>query len=311
MELRKDYILDRWVILSEGRGTRPREFKSTGKTEVKTDFFAPGNEEKTPPEIGRICDGKKWKMRWFENKFPAVDMAGDYEIKTDNKYFTYASAYGKHEVVVETRSKRKQLTELPEEDIKTLLRVYANRILELSKEKGVRYVCVFKNHGKKGGTSIIHSHSQVIAYNKIPEEVEKEIAACKNYENCPYCEIVNIEKDSDRRCFENEYFVAFTPYASRFNYEIWVFPKEHIRCMTKFGEEHYKALASIMKMIFLKLKKLKADYNFFLHYSPQEEDLHFHIEICPRISTWGGFELAAGTVINSVSPEEAAKFYRE
>jgi hypothetical protein len=38
--------------------------------------------------------------------------------------------------------------------------------------------------------------------------------------------------------------------------------------------------------------------------------LHFHIEVTPREATWSGFEYCSGTIINSVSPEDAAKFYR-
>ena len=60
-----------------------------------------------------------------------------------------------------------------------------------------------------------------------------------------------------------------------------------------------------------KLKELGVSYNYFLHYAPQGEDLHFHIEICPRIADWGGFELGTDTTINSVTPEDAAEFYRE
>ena len=62
-ELRKDYILDRWVIISTGRGKRPKQFKKVETTEVKVDFFAPGNEKLTPPEIGRIGTKSKWKMK--------------------------------------------------------------------------------------------------------------------------------------------------------------------------------------------------------------------------------------------------------
>ena len=35
------------------------------------------------------------------------------------------------------------------------------------------------------------------------------------------------------------------------------------------------------------------------------------MEIMPRITKWAGFEHATGTIINVVSPEDAAKFYRD
>jgi UDPglucose--hexose-1-phosphate uridylyltransferase len=60
----------------------------------------------------------------------------------------------------------------------------------------------------------------------------------------------------------------------------------------------------------MKLKKASASYNFFVHYSPVKENIHFHIEIAPRTATWGGFELSTDAIINSVMPEDAAGFYR-
>ena len=81
-ELRKDYILDRWVVVSTGRAHRPKQFKHTQPTqEVKVCYFCPGNEELTPPEIGRVEEDGKWILRWFDNKFPAVESKGNPEIK--------------------------------------------------------------------------------------------------------------------------------------------------------------------------------------------------------------------------------------
>ena len=128
--------------------------------------------------------------------------------------------------------------------------------------------------------------------------------------DCPYCDIINVEKQSFRRCFENNNFIAFTPYASRFNFEIWVFPKLHLKSITEMQDEQLFDLATILKSILIKLKELNAPYNICLFYSPDESDLHFHIEICPRFSTWAGFEILTNDIINPISPEDAATFYR-
>jgi UDPglucose--hexose-1-phosphate uridylyltransferase len=312
MELRKDYILDRYVIVSNERSKRPFEFKKEEAKIVssKDCFFCLGNEKLTTPELGRIDSGKRWKIRWFNNKFAAVKPEGNPMIKTDNKYFTFSDAYGFHEVIVETNDHKKQLVDLSKDEIKEILGVYSLRIKELLKKDNIKYVSVFKNHGKEAGTSLVHSHSQIIAYNKIPEQVKEKIEAVKKYKTCPYCEILNIEKGSYRRCFENKNFVAFTPYASRFHYEIWIFPKEHINSILEMNDAKLLDLAEIMKKILSKLKEINADYNMELFYSPKGEDMHFHIEISPRLALIGGFEILTGDTINSVSPEDAAKFYR-
>lgn len=313
MELRKDYILDRYVVLTPERKKRRKELsKQELKKEKKKKncFFCPGNEYLTPPETGRIEENGKWKLRWFDNKFPAVELKGNYNVKTDNTFFTFSDAFGKHEVVVETPDHKKQLWDLDKKNIKQILDVYTNRIIELSNIGGVKYVLIFKNHGVEAGTSLIHSHTQIAAINITPTLIMDEVNAAKKYDTCPYCSIIEIEKDSYRRCFENNTFVAFTPYASRFNYEIWVFPKRHVRNITELEENETNDLAEILKNVLVKLKKLNASYNFFLHYAPKGEDLHFHIEVTPRIAVWAGFEFSSDITINSVTPEDAAKFYR-
>ncbi len=309
MELRKDYVLDRWVIIATSRASRPQQFKKTEEDKQQgTDFFSPGNEHLTPPEIGRIPDGDSWRMRWFPNKFPAVTLQGDPTIQTHNEFFTFASAYGSHEVITETPDSNKQLWDLDADDLKDLFKLYNERIGLLLHTPNTQYVVVFKNHGKKAGTSIVHSHTQVVSVNFVPSVVKEKAQACR--ENCPYCSILHIEANSYRRCFENERFVAFTPYASRFSYEIWVFPKEHHTSMKNFDEKDFEDLGSIMNQVLSKLKELNLSYNYYLHYSPKGENLHFHIEITPRVGTWAGFEYATDTIINSVTPEDAAKFYR-
>jgi UDPglucose--hexose-1-phosphate uridylyltransferase len=166
---------------------------------------------------------------------------------------------------------------------------------------------VFKNSGPDAGTSIVHSHSQVMASSIPNQEILDEVAARRKYVNCPYCDIVQSEKSSERRCFENKDWLAFAPYASRFNYECWIFPRAHI---TTMKDAKLDTLASILKQVLVKIHGLQCSYNLVVHYSPRGEDLHFHIELLPRISTWGGFELGTNIIINTVAPEDAAKYYR-
>ncbi|MFH1439138.1 MAG: DUF4931 domain-containing protein [Candidatus Woesearchaeota archaeon] len=361
-ELRKDYLLDRYVIIAEKRGKRPHQFKddnaaaidtenSTDKqlseaaktfavaekilaAEKKTCFFCPGNESMTPDEIYRITvpdNEGKWQIRVFPNKFAAVSDVHvsekgetkelDGEIKTHNEFFTFADGVGYHEVVVETNDHAKQLADLTIEEMADVFRTYVLRIKELDKKHSVKYVLVFKNHGKDAGTSIVHSHSQIVAYNLVPTVIQEKERAVKHYaENadknkslphCPYCKILNIEKTSHRKVHENNTFVCFTPYASRVPYEIWFFPKRHVVSVVDLNDGELYDLCALLKQVLLKLKVMGASFNYYLHNGTgKEKQFHFHIELLPRTSKWAGFELGSDTIINTTSPEDAAEYYR-
>ncbi len=315
IELRKDYILDRWVILAPSRKKRPRDFvRHASDVSSGTCVFCSGNEKLTPPEIGRISslDGSgRWSMRWFPNLFPAVEESGQKEVRTDNTFYTFAASYGSHEIVVETPLHERQLWDFDQGEVLQLLKVYLGRVAELSKKDAVRYVAVFKNHGAEGGASLAHSHTQIASVNILPPQIREEAAAVKNYPNCPHCSILNTEKNSHRRCFENNHAVAFAPYASRFNFEIWIFPRRHFRQLSDATQDELGGISQLLRQVLAKLKELNAPYNFVLHYLPAAEgDFHFHIEVQPRFSVWAGFEFNTGVVINSVTPEDAARFYR-
>lgn len=307
-ELRKDYILERWVIVSPKRGQRPHELQKPAEAKEGICYFCPGNENLTPQETGRIVANGGWSVRWFENKFPALKQEGEKTPRTTGRFYAYASSYGHHEIIVETPRHDRQLAQLTNEEIEQILHVYARRTIELEQKEGIKYAAVFKNHGYLAGTSIAHSHSQIMATAIIPQEINEKINTIKKYLSCPYCAIIQSEKNSARFCLENNDFIAFTPYASRYNYEVWVFPKKHI---ARLEDANLSALAEIMLRLLQKIHKAGIDYNMLIQHGPFGEDFHLHIEICPRLAIWGGFELGTGITINSVSPEEAAQFYRE
>ena len=308
MELRKDYILDRWVVISEARKKRPREFMQKQETSTGACSFCPGNEHQTPQEKGRI--GNPWQVRWFDNLFPFAELKGNPQIQTHNEFYTFGNPFGEHEIIVETTDHNKQMWDLNSQELITIFKAWNNRISELSLRPAAKWVAVFKNHGREGGASLIHSHSQVVSFNIEPPQVMAEINASKNYQNCPYCKLLENEKKSHRRVKETESFASFTPYASRFNYEVWIFPKKHVTRFTEFSEKEMSELAEHLILILSKLKKLEIPFNMFLHYPPKGYDLHFHIEITPRAAIWAGFEFTTGIIINSVSPEYAASYYR-
>jgi UDPglucose--hexose-1-phosphate uridylyltransferase len=314
-ELRKDYIFDRWVIVSTHRAKRPRDFiKQHPKIKEKGKCpFCPGNEAMTPPEIARVEEKGKWVLRCFENKFPAVTMHGSPSLKTKGVFFTKGSAFGKHEVIVETPKHKQQFYQLPVERIANYLQLLFKRRSALYKLPGIRFVAMFKNHGLEAGTSLAHEHTQMIAYNLLPGNIEREIEAIAAYKKkhgqCPYCRVLELERKSSRRIAENDSFFAFTPYASIFEFEAGIFSKNHIDSFSELNGKELFDLAKLIKKLLSRLAQLQAPYNMYFHEAPKGKKQHIHVKIVPRFITWGGFEHCTGCIINTVSPEQAAAFY--
>jgi len=308
-QIRKDYLLERYCIISEKRGKRPHDFKRKIEISKGIDYFAPENENLTPKETYRVGN-KIWQIRTFPNKFAAVENKGKKEFETHDNYYKFAAAYGFHEVIVETRSKIKMLSDLSEEHVVKVLETYSQRIDALEKKKGIKYVTVFKNKGSEAGTSIIHSHSQLIAYNQIPPLVKEKIEKSTKG-HCKYCEIIEKEQNSERKILETENIASFTPYCSIEPYHAMIFPKRHVKRLSELNKQEKLDIAKAIIKILGKLKEINASYNLILHYSPRKENLHLQIEIIPRLAIWAGFELGTGTYIISVSPETAAEYYRK
>jgi len=242
-----------------------------------------------------------WKVRVIRNKYPALTL--------DNKF-----AFGKQELIIETPDHNKEIHELSIEHIKKILDVYSERYESLRKMDKVRYVLVFKNEGGKAGESIDHAHSQVIALPMVPPLIREEINAIDDYvmehNSCPYCDIVKNEKKSPRVAWEDEHVFALCPYASESPYGVWFIPKRHVSSLHDMTRDEKHSLAEAMKYIIAKVDSLNLSYNYFFHNSFDDCGHHMVLKLAPRPNVWAGLELGTGVVINSVAPEDSAKFYK-
>jgi len=301
-EIRKHYFLNKYVIITPSRSRRPRDMME--ETMIKKDglcVFCPEKIDKKQviDDLGGL---KNWQMLVMTNKFPAVTL--------DNP-----KAYGVQEVFVETREHGPEIADFDEDKIADLLKLYAKRTKAVSKNDKIDYVLIFKNSGSKAGASLYHSHSQLFATKIMPPEVLDEIVQAQNYKSekgtCPYCDIIKKEMKSERKIYEDALVAAIAPYASEYHYETWIFPKRHLDNITKLNDEEFQSFAKIFKKVLLKLKKLNISYNLYVHQVISFTDQHFYLKIQPRESIWAGVELGSGLIINSVSPEEAAKYYRK
>lgn len=299
MKTTHDYYGDHFSYISQARAKRPQEFGSHEEVAVHPDpcMFCPGHEEQTPPEIGRIDDGQGgWKIRWFPNKFPAV--AKDQE------------AYGSHEVIVESAKRDMQLWDLSPEDMAQLFGVYQGRIAASKEDPRLTSAVVFKNHGKEGGASLVHSHTQLIASALPFSRLERRRAYQERSGQCPSCMLLQDHKEAEAIA-QDDNFLVICPRAPRFAMEAWIVAKDHQAEFLTLDDARRLSLATHLAQLLRSLRSLQAPYCFYIPYLLRDSQPHFQLELLPRLHKWAGFELATGDYIIGITPEDAAEFYRE
>lgn len=325
VELRKDPVIGRWVIVASERGNRPGAAFVHEASARKGGFcpFCEGNEHQTPPEVlsyrgpNTMRNERGWWVRVVPNKFPALRIEGQTRRMAEGMY-DMMSGTGAHEVVIEHPDHNMDLADMPNKQIEEILWAYRERTIELHKDLRFRYILIFKNHGREAGASLEHAHSQIIALPIIPKKVQEELEGARKYyvykERCVFCDIIRQElRDNSRVIAKNDTFVAFHPFASRFPYETWILPREHGSFYSEIQINEVSDLAAILKSILERFKTILCDppFNFMIHTAPfSDEEMphyHWHIELIPRLTRVAGFEWGTGFYINPISPEEAAR----
>jgi UDPglucose--hexose-1-phosphate uridylyltransferase len=324
-ELRRDPIVDRWVIIAPERKQRPSDVHVRPGTPIpRVCPFCPGNEEMTPSEVlayrQRLTmpNTPGWLVRVVPNRYPALHPEGVLGESLD-RLFSAMNGLGAHEVIIETADHTASLATLPLDHVEQVLWAFQHRLLALRHHGRLRAALIFKNHGASAGATLQHPHSQLIALPMIPKNLQEELEGSRRFYHahgrCVFCDMIQQEAQiTSRVILENTAFIALAPFASRFPFEVWILPKKHEASFEKGGGEAYSRLAGVLQGVLRRSCRLLNDppYNIVLHSAPwcdaydYGEYYHWHLEIFPRLTGVAGFEWGTGWYINVTPPEEAA-----
>jgi len=106
--------------------------------EIASCPFCEGHEDRTPPEIlayrgfGSRPNGPGWRIRVVPNKFPALKVEGSLNKRGDGIYDMMAGV-GAHEVIIESPRHHVSMAALSEDNIREVLWVYRDRLVDLIK----------------------------------------------------------------------------------------------------------------------------------------------------------------------------------
>jgi UDPglucose--hexose-1-phosphate uridylyltransferase len=334
-EIRKDYLLNRWVVIAKERKKRPTDFvKKPIEREEGVCPLCPGNEHMTPPAVllylssdGQVrkemdqngLRNKDWLVRVVPNAYPAFTPPSEETVMVKESP-VLARATGHHEIVIESPRHDEHPGAARVSQLVHVINAYLDRLTDLSAKPYVKHVTIFRNHGIESGASLSHVHTQLIATPFIPRILEEELEASKSFwtqnRECRLCNVLAKEQEGPRFIWENSSFVVFAPWASVNPLEFWVLPKRHQSNMMTMSGGEVEDLAETMRICLGGLRSLlnNPPYNFGFHTLLNEDAqdcYHWHLEVYPRLAVWAGFEKSTGMFINTISPEDAASELRK
>lgn len=189
-------------------------------------------------------------------------------------------AFERQEVVVHAPRHVRTFADLSDDEIAAVAEAWRAR-REAALNDGFAYVHALINEGAAAGSSLPHSHSQLVWLRERPPEVLRETGTAAALLR----ELVVAERGAMRAAVHR---------AGRLPYE------------TLIGGEPFELEDALflLRDVVGRLRALEGalPWNAWLHEG--------HLELLPRLSVLAGVELGAGIYVNTVAPEDAAAALR-
>jgi UDPglucose--hexose-1-phosphate uridylyltransferase len=232
--------------------------------------------------------------------------------------YIVSGGIGHHDLLI-TRDHEKNIEHLMPAQANKMFEILQQRYQMLATDKCLVYTSTFFNWGPRAGASLYHPHYQILTLPIVPPDVNHSLEGSKRYfranKKCVHCVMIEFEERGRTRIIaQNEHAIAFAPFVSRSPFEVRVFPRQHQPFFEKTPKNVMEGVVSILQQVLQKMTHTlnDPDRNFFIHAAPLKKQAtynyyHWHIEIIPKITVPGGFELSTGIDINVVSPEQTAQ----
>lgn len=325
-ELRQNIITGDWVVVAPERAKRPKDFvipKSVKISDKSKCPFCIGTDSFNSNE--KVKGSETDNIYVMENRYPAFTQENAQKtvrsFYPEDGFYRARDSVGDHEIVV-IKEHDTDLLNFPKPLMNEMMEVIRDRYIWMKENLKVVSIIPIYNHGAEAGASINHPHAQIFTSNIVSNTVEREIDGANRYYGingaCAYCDIINHEKKMKKRIvYENDQFIAFCFYAPRFPFETWILPKKHESQFEETTKTSMKAMSdALSEVLFMMRDTLDSPpLNFYVHTLPtiheESSSYHWHLEVVPRVSKYGGFELASEVIINTMPPEEGAKYLKE
>lgn len=307
-----------WVLVAPERaGVEPVSDDFSGLPELVAPCpFCAGNEGATEPSLEAYPAVGAWRVRSIPNKFPAVRIGAD-----GPRSELRRPATGLQEVVVETPDHDADLADYEAARAAEVLAFYRSRLRALEQTPNTSQVCLFRNRGRRAGSSQPHPHGQLLTLAVPGPEQEARWAAAVDAQRATGRTLLSgvVEREVQhgaRVVDETAGFVVACLAAPRTNWQLAVFPRAGAGSFSAAEDALLEELAVVLPRAIRRALGAsgKTDYNVIWRLPPPAERdgpaASWHIEILPRGGAGAGFELSSGMPLIAVAPELAAERMR-
>ena len=247
-------------MIAPGRAKRPGASRAAveppSPDELESCPFCAGHEDMTPPQTLILPEDGDWRVRVVPNLYPALE---------------------RQEVVVHSRRHVRSLAELDQTELELTADAWRRRA-----EAEPGYLFPLVNEGRVAGSSLPHSHSQLVWLPEPPPPRAR-----------PRGETV----------LEDDGIVVSCPWASRVPYETVIAPTQPDPAGV--ASPQLPAAVRMLADIVRRLHDLEGVVPLNAWLEHDERD--WRLVLFPRITVLAGLELGAGIFVNTLPPDEAAR----
>lgn len=243
----------------------------------------------------------------------------DEKVYTKGKDFQEINNYVIKDLIIFPHSHSVKICDLSTNTLSGVLLYIKKRMLELRRNKDVRYVCFYIDIDASG-----HLIFRVMGLNSYPAITSTKMFGLSSYDiflnknQCWACDLINVEKKAGSRVLdETENFIVLSSFAARYPFELSILPKKH----TSFFEDISTGSMIEFSDLLLDTAWRYSNYlgqddimlilsGFPVNNNPpnlltHKKYFHCHVEIIPKMFEVSALQLSAAIYDNWCSPEMA------
>jgi len=278
-------LIGEWVLVSPHRMQRPwrgqvEEAPPEERPAYEPNcYLCPGNMR-----AGGVRNPEYESTFVFTNDFAAL-LPDVPPARGDHPLLRYASERGTCRVVCFSPRHDLTLPEMALADIRQIIDVWAEQIIELGQR--YRWVQVFENKGAMMGCSNPHPHGQIWAGDALPntpfKEDREQRAYLEEHGRPLLVDYADLEAERQERIVtENEHWLAVVPYWAVWPFETLLVPRRRIRRLPDLENTERDTLADIVKRLLTKYDNLfetSFPYSMGWHGAPTDAKEHPHWQL--------------------------------